>query len=123
MIALIGLALASIEIEGPLAEATEVTLRITESDGSESGGETVRVTHHPGTPQAFERAISITDARGRVTWTPETSGIAELRAGPQVLRVRVERSSVPTTPLAVLVILCVAGVLGAGWGFRRRVRA
>lgn len=113
---------AEILPEGPLRMGEEVVLRVTDDGGLESGGETVRVIHHPSTPRAFERAINITDARGRVTWTPETGGVAELRAGHQVLRVFVEPDVLPSTPIALLLLLGVTGVGMSAAGFVKRSR-
>lgn len=112
---------AEIVVEGSPRVGEELVLHITDARLADAGGETVRVTHHPGGPHAFERAINITDARGRVRWTPEAGGVAELRAGPQVLRIQVERSELPQTPLALSVLLLVTGLGAMGAGFRRRI--
>ncbi len=120
MIALLTVALGAITVDDPPVVGVETLIRVTGEDGSEAGGETVRVLYLPSTARTRERAINITDARGRVRWTPERSGVAEIRAGTQSVRIYINSERLPTTPLAVFAVLALLGAGSVGYGLRRR---
>lgn len=123
MIALwIGVAWASVtlDVEGePVArEGVETIVLVTDEIGDSQSGETVRVVHRPGLAGEKELAIGITDGRGRVRWTPETSGIAKIRAGDQVQLIRVVADRPPTTTGVALGLVACSGFLALGYGVR-----
>jgi hypothetical protein len=60
---------AAITLEEAPRLGHETWLTITR-DEAPTGGETVTVVHRPGIVGEEEIAIGITDARGRVRWTP-----------------------------------------------------
>lgn len=105
----------------PIVAGVAIEVRVTKPDGTPARGETVRVIHHPDSPRALERAVSISDRRGVVSWTPEYSGVAELRAGPYTERVLVGRDEVPTTPLILFLILLTLVGSMVPIGLRRRL--
>lgn len=118
----VGLAMAGIDVSAPPEEGVEIVVQVTQDDGSPAAGETVRVTHRPTTTSPVERAVNITDARGRVRWTPELGGLADLRAGPQEMRVRIASRQVPADALTVTLLLCITFLTLVAIGFRRRAR-
>ena len=71
-------------------------------------GETVRVIYHPRSAHEQERAVGITDARGRVSWTPEVGGQAILRVGNTDHRVRLPWSNTPFDTIVLVVLLLLA---------------
>ncbi|MEZ4319184.1 MAG: hypothetical protein R3F61_16835 [Myxococcota bacterium] len=118
---LVQVAMAGIRFETPASVGTEVII-VVDRDGTPGRGETVRVVHRPGTAHERERAIGITDGRGRVSWTPEEGGVAEVRAGDEILAMHVAYDAVPTTTATVLGLLGVTA-LGLGiTGLLRRTR-
>ena len=121
ILVLLPVALASIEFELPPAVHTEVVV-VVERDGVPDRGETVRVVHRPGTVHERERAIGITDGRGRVTWTPEEGGVAEVRAGVELRAVHIAYSGLPPTPLTTIALLLAASLGLVLTGLRRRRR-
>lgn len=119
----IGAAIAGVRVETPPIAGVETVVVVTDELGDPTGGETVRVIHRPGLARERERAVGITDGRGRVKWTPQSPGIARLQAGDEPLRIRVAHPAPPLGPLLLLGILGLggAGALGYGVGpFRRR---
>ena len=108
-------ALAGIDLQPEPTVGVETVVTVSR-ELRPSRGETVRVVHQPGTSFEHERAIGITDARGRATWTPETPGTYELRAGIERRRGRIPYPSPPGEALALgLVLLLIAlGLVLAG---------
>jgi len=121
ILVLLSMAHASIELEVAPAVGTEVVVVVVR-DGVPGRGETVRVMHRPGTVHERERAIGITDGRGRVTWTPEEGGVAEVRAGTELRAVHIAYSGVPATPLTAIALLLAASLGLVFTGLRRRRR-
>src|SRR5690606_23043937 len=78
---LASLAWASITIEDPPRPGEETVVVVTDDAGRPRAGETVRVIHRPGLGGEREVAVGITDARGRVRWTPQMDGVTIVRAG------------------------------------------
>lgn len=122
MIAWLSCALASVALESPPVEGTEVVIELRDARGDADSGETVRVVHRPGLAGSHELAIGITDGRGRVRWTPAEGGLARLRAGDQVLDLRIEPRRRPDLTVSMLaaVALLGAGLLGFSVGYRPR---
>ncbi len=119
MIVWLGLAMAGVSFEGPLAQGKEVVVML-DRGGAPGRGETVRVVHRPGTVYERERAIGITDGRGRVAWTPEEGGVAEVRGGDDTIRVRIDYGEQPVTAGVLLAITTLTGLGFALTGLRRR---
>lgn len=113
------LAHAGIRIEAPPVERQETVILVTDELGDPRPGETVRVIHRPGLAGERERAVGITDGRGRVRWTPEQPGIAELQAGDEPLRIRVAWARVPVATWLLLGLLACGGVAALVVGTRR----
>lgn len=107
---------ATIEIETPPTPGEETIVRVLAQDGRPRAGETVRVVHRPGLAGQRELAIGITDARGRVRWTPAEAGVAVVRAGEERLPVRIAPPEAPRDTLVLLGLLLLAagGALGYG---------
>jgi hypothetical protein len=113
---------AVVEFETPPAVGEETMIVVRNDLGDSRGGETVRVVHRPGLSGEQELAIGITDGRGRVRWTPRTEGVAWVRAGDEIARVRVEGSDgPPVIPfLVALLLFGGAGALAYGTAGGRR---
>jgi hypothetical protein len=83
-------------------------------------GKTVSVVLRPDLSDSQELAIGVTDSRGRVRWTPDRSGVAELRADNARLRVAIPWPRPPSESLLLMVLL-LATCLGSAWyGLRKR---
>ncbi len=111
---------AEIRFESPVVVGEPVVI-VVERDGRVGRGETVRVVHRPGTIHERERAIGITDGRGRVGWTPEEGGVAEVRAADETRPVHVRWVTAPTSTVTALVLVGLSGLGLAIAGLRRRV--
>lgn len=98
----------------------EVIVSVVNDDDAPSPGQTLSVTLHPGSPDAREIGIGITDTLGRVRWTPDTPGVATLRVGDhEALRFTV---AYRYPPLSAIVPLLLAGLGALGaliYGWRR----
>lgn len=92
------------------------TVTVTTEEGGPRAGVTVTVVERPGRPDADEIAIGISDARGRVQWTPEASGPARLRADDADAYVVVPWPRPPAAPLVLLALLGLAGVGAIAFG-------
>lgn len=115
-------ALAEVTLEASPVAGVEVVVDVTEASGDPASGETVRVVHRPGLAGSRELAIGITDGRGRVRWTPAEGGVVRLRAGEQVLDLRVVPSRRPDLTVSVLAALglLASGMLLFALGYRSR---
>ncbi|MCB9686937.1 MAG: hypothetical protein H6735_18000 [Alphaproteobacteria bacterium] len=122
MIAWMSYAFASVTLDAAPVQGTEVVIEVRDDLGDPDSGETVRVVHRPGLAGTRELAIGITDGRGRVRWTPAEGGVARVRAGDQVLDLRIEPEHRPDLTLSVLVALSLLGLglLGFAVGYRAR---
>ena len=114
-------AFAGIEFAGPPVVGEPVVVTVTANDRP-ARGETLRVIHHPRTHTSHERAIGITDARGKATWTPEVAGTYELRAGPQTVQGRLPWPAAPLDALVLLLALLGTAAATAALGLRRQSR-
>src|SRR5690606_11937455 len=65
----------------PPRAGQETTLTLTDLRERPVAGATVQVVYREGLGGERQRAVGITDSRGRVRWTPELSGVVEIRAG------------------------------------------
>jgi hypothetical protein len=114
---------AGIVLEQEATVGVEVVVEVTDAEGHPRPGETVRVLHRPGLTGEREFAIGITDGRGKVRWTPELPGVADLGAGDEHLDLSVARVDAPTASWTLLGLLALAGVAALGFGLlgeRRR---
>ena len=120
MIALLWMTLSwgSIAVERPAVEGVATVLVVSDADGNHRGGETVRVVHRPGLSGEREIAIGITDGLGRVRWTPEIAGVALLKAGDEVLPLRIGWPGVPLQTAVLFGLLTLAGVWSVLFGLR-----
>ncbi len=105
-----------ITVEQPPIEGVETVIVVTDGADRPDPGVTVRVVHRPGLDGAQELAIGTTDGLGRVRWTPEEAGVAELRANQVVMPVSVGWSEVPAGPASLLVLLVLAGLGASVYG-------
>jgi len=116
---LASLAWASITIEDPPRPGEETVVVVTDDAGRPRAGETVRVIHRPGLGGEREVAVGITDARGRVRWTPQMDGVTVVRAGEERLSVRVTPAETPLGTVTLLVVLSLAALGSLGYGLVR----
>lgn len=116
---LASLAWASITIEDPPRPGEETVVVVTDDAGRPRAGETVRVIHRPGLGGEREVAVGITDARGRVRWTPQMDGVTIVRAGEERLSVRVLPTETPLGTVTLLVVLSLAALGSVGYGLVR----
>ncbi len=114
LLLLLQLASAGLEIQPAPVIETETAVLVTREDGSAIGGATVRGIVHPGNHDEHEVAIGVTDARGRVLWTPDTSGRVTIRAGDQERDVLVAWKSAPTGVAMMLALLFLLGAASIG---------
>jgi hypothetical protein len=110
---------ALVTLEAPAMFGVEVVIAVTDERGDPAGGETVRVVHRPGLAGEREVAVGITDGRGRVRWTPDAAGVARVRAGDEILPVRVQGPVPPAVPV-LIGLLAAGGLLALGLGLSRR---
>ncbi len=105
----------------PPVLGVETVVSVTSEAGLPERGQTVRVVHRPDMHAEREVAIGITDARGRVRWTPEWPGVAEIRADESTrrLHVRTVSAGVPPSIHATLALVVVGSFLALGFGLRR----
>ncbi|MFK7931323.1 MAG: hypothetical protein AB8H79_24280 [Myxococcota bacterium] len=119
------LALAVLQVEAPPQAGTEVAITLLDDLSRPVAGATVRAIYREGISEERDLAVGLTDARGRVYWTPKQGGPVVLRAKRDELRVNVAYGWPPLTPIAVGIPV---GTLGMGllafglWGSRRRKR-
>ena len=111
-------------LAAPPAVDVETTVTVQDAAGTPSPGATVRVTYRPGLDGEREVAVGITDGLGRVRWTPDQGGVAELRAGPNRRRVEIERGGAPASSLTLVLLLLLASLGALAYGVlpRRRWR-
>ena len=113
MIWLVSLAHAGITLApSALRVGEDVVITTTNEFGEPRSGETARVIFAPDLAAARERAIGITDGRGRIRWTPDEPGVHELRIGDEALRVRAapDPTDGPTARLLVMLVGLAATV-------------
>ncbi len=112
---LASLALGAISTTASPIQHQEVVIEVQHNDGRPRPGETVRVVHRPGLGGEQEIAIGITDGLGRVRWTPETPGVATLRAGDERVPIRVQPDGPPVNTLFLLILLALASLCAVGY--------
>lgn len=102
------------------APAVPVTFEVRGADGAPRVGDTLRVVVRPGSPDARELGIGITDTLGRVVWKPTVPGVTELYVG-DTLAARFSVAWPWPPPSAIVpLLITVFGALGAlAWGARR----
>jgi hypothetical protein len=76
----------------------------------------VRVHHDHGLPRATELAIGITDARGRVRWTPAKPGLSQLQAAEETITISIAYPSIPIDTIMPWSLICLAGLAMALYG-------
>ena len=121
MIALIATAFGGVSLESPPVAGTETVVAVQDAEGDPRGGVTVRVVLRPGLTGERELAVGITDGRGRIRWTPPEPGVAWLRAGDEISKLRVGGSP-PSSVLVWIAVLLVGGAAALARGvlsFRR----
>lgn len=110
------LACAEILIEAEPVAGKTIAIDVVDDLSRPVSGATVRAIRRPGLPGERDLAVGLTDARGRVYWTPKEPGTQVLRAREHERIVHVEAVSPPLTPL---LLLGTSGLLGLGlllWG-------
>lgn len=91
-------------------------------DGSPQSGVTVRAIVHPERATSAEIGLGITDAKGRIAWTPKDAGTADLYAGDVHLTRVVVAWPTPPTGVVVpwaLMLLVAGGAVAFGLGYGR----
>lgn len=115
----LAVAFATITIDPPPQVEVESALVVLKDEERPAAGATVRAWLHPGLPEEREIAIGVTDARGRVLWTPEVAGRVRIEAADQELGLLVVHPQPPTGPLALLLLMIAAGVGATARSFTR----
>jgi hypothetical protein len=105
-----------ITVEEPPVAGEETVVLVTDGADRPQPGVTVRVLHRPELDGSQELAIGITDGLGRVRWTPEVAGVAELRANQDAMPVSIAWASVPAEPVSLLALLVLAGIASVVYG-------
>jgi hypothetical protein len=90
------------------------------SDERAVAGETVSVVHRPGIAGEQEIAVGITDASGRVRWSPKRPGVTIIQAGPRRLTTQVSASFPPPEAITLLGLIIMAGLSSLLYGLRLR---
>lgn len=119
LLLLAGVAFGAITLERPPQPGVETVIHVADEEGRPRAGETVRVVHRPGLSGERELAVGITDARGRVRWTPQFDGITVVRAGEERLSLRVPPAETPLATVTMLVVLLLAALGSVGYGLHR----
>lgn len=83
-------------------------------------GATVSVIHRPGIAGEIEIAVGITDASGRVRWTPARRGVTTIQAGPRQTTVRVASPLPPPEAITLLGLIIMAGLASLLYGLSVR---
>ena len=113
-------ALASpISVSAPPQPSAEIEVTYTDERGKPAVGATISVVHRPGLDGEQQLAIGITDSRGRVRWTPDQSGVANIRANDDELAVQVAWPNPPSQTALLLALLFVTSLGTAAYGWRR----
>ena len=116
---LLGSAHGSILVEEPPELGVSNWITVTSGDRP-VGGETVSVVHRPGIAGEQEIAVGITDARGRVRWTPARSGVTTIQAGPRRDTIHVTAVIPPPEAITLLGLIIMAGLGSLLYGLRLR---
>ncbi len=101
-------------------ETTEI--RVEGADGRPLAGVALRARYRPNSETAHTAEMGVTDAAGRVEWTPDDAGVVLLEAGDAAAPIAQHRVSVRFggfPPLGLLVMVVAAALLfgGAALGF------
>lgn len=112
-------ALAGVELETIPRVGDETAVTLTDDLMRPQAGVTVRVIHRPSLDNSRELAIGITDSRGRVYWTPDQSGVAQIAAGDHRLPITISWKQPPPTTVTLLALLLVGGLVALVWGLLR----
>jgi hypothetical protein len=116
----IAVALATITVDPPPIADVESAIVVTRDDGEPAAGVTVRVFHRPDLVDVDESGIGVTDARGRVLWTPDEPGRARLQAGEERHDLVVAWPSLPVGRAVLLALLVLLGFGAAAQSVRAR---
>ncbi len=93
-----------------------IAITVTDAADRPAVGRTVRVIHRPELDGEKELAIGITDARGKVRWTPEQAGVAVIRADKMERRISVRHPSPPASTVTLLILLGLAALASSVYG-------
>ena len=104
-----------VEEEPQLGVTTWVTVL---SDEHPVAGETVSVLHRPGIAGEQEIAVGITDARGRVRWTPARAGVTIIQAGSRETVAQVRADFPPPEAITLLGLIIMAGLGSLLYGLK-----
>lgn len=107
---------AEILFEGDPTVGEGVVITVVDDLSRPVRGATVRAIHRAGLPGERDLAIGLTDARGRVTWTPEQAGTTVVRTRRDQALTHVRRDGPPISTLVLLGVLGVLGLGATGWG-------
>jgi hypothetical protein len=88
-------------------------------EGQPISGAEVRVTYRPNSEVLREAEVGVTDASGRLTWSPDDAGMAELAVeAPEGSATRSVSVRFPGPPIQGIVVLLLAGLVLFGGNIR-----
>ena len=120
---LASLSWATIEVEEPVTAGQEVAITVVNDLSQPRPGLTVRAIYRRDLATEQDMAVGLTDARGRVYWTPKRGGPVTLRAKSEEQLVQVGYAWPDATSYVLGIPAFILGfaMLGLGlWGGRRR---
>lgn len=114
----LGVALAAdpFAIDPPPAVGVASTVTLTDDIGRPIGGIAVHAVARPGLDGSTDTAIGVTDALGRVRWTPDRGGLVDLVAEKATLHLAVPWPSPPAETAALLALLVAFAAAAIAWG-------
>ena len=107
----IHLGIADVLITPDAQQSSLVTFTVLDPLSNPVSAATVRVTVHPGIATERQWTLGITDAEGRITFTPEVGGPYQLEVGNERLDFRVNWTRVaPETGFSLFLFLGLLGL-------------
>lgn len=110
---------AAIEVPNPAQVGTPVVVRVVDARGNPRVGASVRLLVGADLPGATAVSVGVTDARGELTWTPESPGRVRILSGDESAVTRVAWPSAPPSAAVGLGLLGVGALALVALGLSR----